>query len=130
MDLLSQVIRMLGALVLASLTALASLGLLLAAAWAVAGEMPVPKLIAALVSAAIALALGGFVSSLVSQSKGPAGPAAFGLLFGGASFLYMLGLDVRVILFTAAAVILSVSGSLLARSIRRTPQSGSVRISA
>lgn len=130
MNRLSQVIGILGALVLASLTALASFGLLLAAAWAVTGESPEQKLIAALFSGAIAIALGGFTFSLAAQSEGPAGPAALGLLSGGASTLYILGADVRVIPFAATGVLFSLAGSLLARSIRQRRKSKAVETSA
>lgn len=125
-----RVIRMLGSLILASLTTLASFGVLLAAAWAVVGERPEPRLAAALMSAGIAVALGGFIISWMAGSEGPAVPGAFGLLFGGASFLYVLGPDLRAILFTAAAVVLSVSGSLVLRLIRQRPESGEIRTSA
>lgn len=121
MDQLSQVIRMLGALILASLTALASFGLLLAAAWALVGPRADLKLAAALLCAGFAVSTGGLVTGRVLPSQGPAAPALFGLILGWTSFAYILGSDPRVIVFSAASVLLSVIGGLMLWPLRKGP---------
>jgi hypothetical protein len=107
--------------ILASLLALAAFGLILALLSLLPGyQAPPTRLGLTLLSAALAFFLGGALSARLNPTGWNSQALAFGLLFGGFSFVYLLGATWNALWFTLFAVILATAGGWLAAGKRHT----------
>jgi len=101
----------------ASLGTMASFGLILSFLWFLGSNEESSKLITSIISASLAIVLGGFILVWVAKSKHLMLPALFGFLFSALSSTYLLGFDFLVVPLTIVSVFLSVTGGLLSRLI-------------
>jgi lipid-A-disaccharide synthase-like uncharacterized protein len=94
-------------------------GLALSLLWAVMPQESVWRMLSTFISSALALFAGGFVIAWLSRAHRWFLPAAFGLFFGGVSFLYLLGLEWIVLAFAAVSALAAALGAMLyLRSVR------------
>lgn len=84
-------LRSFSGVALGSIATLVVFGLFLSLLWAVFPATSSSKSIGALISAALALSVGGFVLAWTSGGTNWVRPGVFGLLFGGISFTYIFG---------------------------------------
>lgn len=98
-----------------SIITLIVFGLVLALLWALFPVASASKLIGALISAALALCAGGFILAWSSGGTNWLRPAVFGLLFGGVSFIYILGPVGNALLLAGASTLITIFGALLFR---------------
>jgi hypothetical protein len=85
-------------------------GLALALLWTLAPDSPSSKLVTALLSAAIALGVGGFGVAWLARVSDLALPAGFGFLFAGLSSAYILGPDGLVLILASAGALIAAAG--------------------
>jgi len=107
--------RLISAVLLAFLGTLASFGLILSFLWFLGSDDKSYKLITSIISASLAIVLGGFILVWVAKSKHLMLPALFGFLFGAFSFTYLLGVDFLVVPLTILTGLLAATGGLLSR---------------
>ena len=101
------------------LITVATFGIILSVSWTIAGKSETPRLIGALLSAAIAISLGGFIVAWFSGGDDLKPSFSFGFLFGGISFGYILGLDLVVLLLALVSSLMSGTGGFLFHSLLR-----------
>jgi hypothetical protein len=107
--------RLISAIFLAFLSTLASFGLILSFLWFLGSDEKSYRLITSIISASLAIVLGGFILVWVAKSKNLMLPALFGFLFGALSFTYLLGIDFLVVPLTIVSGLLAAAGGLLSR---------------
>ena len=107
--------RLISAILLAFLSTLTSFGLILSFLWFLGSDEKSYRLITSIISASLAVVLGGFILVWVAKSKNLMLPALFGFLFGALSFTYLLGIDFLVVPLTIVSVLLAAAGGLLSR---------------
>jgi hypothetical protein len=117
-------LQSLGALILGSLASLLAFGAVLALLWTVAGASVPSKAISALISAVLALSLGGFVVAWIGRGDDAKLAALFGFLFGGFSATYVLGPTWAALLLATVSGVAAAGGGLFFRS--RFKKSGEV----
>lgn len=115
----SRRIRSLFSLLGALVATLSVFGAVLGLLTSLAGEDRTYRLIITLLSAALGLAAGGFVSAWIRRSRSLLGPVLFGSALGLVSFGYLLGPDPLVIGFALASGGASAAGGFGYRWIRR-----------
>lgn len=101
------------------LVTVASFGIVLSLAWTIAGDSEALKLISALLSAALAMSLGGFIVAWFAGGDDLKPSFLFGFLFGGISFGYILGLDIVILLLAVVSALMSGAGGFLFHSLLR-----------
>jgi hypothetical protein len=109
---ITSLFRTCSAFLLACVATLAGFGLVLSALWSIGSGGTIYKFASALVSAIMALGLGGMVMARISKPKGIPFAMLFGLLFGGSSFIYILGLEPESILLGFASGLAAGAGGL------------------
>ena len=108
------------AIFLASLGTIASFGIVLSFLWFFVSDAIIYKIVTSIISAYVAIILGGFILAWISKRNDHVLPAIFGLLFGIFSFSYFLGVNGITFLFTVLTIILAVVGSSLFQLIIRS----------
>ncbi len=118
MKSLLSALRSVAAQILATISSLASFGVLLAALSMAPWSENIPyKVVAAIVSAGIAFGLGGFVAVLLGPGNGALHAVVFGVLFGGFASMYLFGATLTALPSTVIITGCSFLGGWLARRL-------------
>jgi hypothetical protein len=118
-------LRLTWAMILASVAALVSFGLLLGLFWSLGEGGDTYGLVTSILAAACAIGLGGFITAWASKADKPAPSFLFGFLFGGLSFTYILGIGVLAFLLALVSGGVSGTGGIAFRWLfRRRPSEG------
>lgn len=110
-------LKRLAALILSWTLSFGIFGISLSILWAITGKGNATELTGACLSAGLAVVCGGFFISWITGDHSLKLSGLFGLLSGGISFLYILGFELAVLLYTLVFVLLSCAGGLLFRKV-------------
>jgi hypothetical protein len=113
------ILRFIASLAAGYFATLIVFGLVLSLLWAVVPLESAWRMLSAFISAALALFTGGFVIAWLSRAHRWFLPAAFGLFFGGISFLYLLGPVWIVLAFAAVSALAAALGAMLYRRVNQ-----------